>query len=1159
MSIPERTPDNDATVVGGVATPPPGSSGVFAFQPMKAFEPGTMLADRYEVVQLLGEGGMGAVYKARDRELDRVVALKTIRTELAGSAEMLARFKQELILARQITHRNVIRIYDLGEAAGMKFITMEFVEGDDLRTILRDKGKFTPEEAVTTVQQVCRALEAAHTEGVIHRDLKPQNIMRDASGRIVVMDFGLARSLDMGGMTQTGALVGTMEYMSPEQAMGENLDARSDLFTVGLIFYELVTGKVPYKADTALASLFKRAQERAIPPSEIDASVPAALSAIVSKCLERDRSARYQSAAELLHDLEQWQAPGIARSIAKSVVLPKPIAASRRWYYAAGATVLVLVLVVGGIGFRHQLFSTSSEKSMAPAAPAMSVAVLPLRNASGDPKMDWMGSSVAEMLDTDIGQSAQVRTVPGDRMHQILSDLKITPDAQMDPAGLQRLAQYSSADVIVWGQYAQMGNRVRLDLTIQDFKHNRTVPIKAEAANENELLATVDSLAQSIRSNLALSSSAMDQLRATAFKPSTKSIAALRDYNTGLASLRNGQNLEAQKAFQSATQDDPQFALAWSQLAQTYANLGYGDQAEQASRRSVDLSNSLPTPEKYRIVAQHARIMKDYPKAIAAYEQLAKSMPDDTDVQFTLGRLYEDTGAFDKARTHYSWVLERDPKSVDTLLALGRVALMQGNYQASLDQLNRALSLTVELNNDEQKAKILQAIGVDYRFLNKPDDALRYYQESLDIKKRLGDKLGIADSLQAIAQAQADQGKMDLALKGYQDALKLRREIGDNKGIGDTLIDLGTLQNDRGQYDDALKAYKEALQIQRDVGNRDYEALALNNIGSSYLFKGQYEDARTYYQQALDIREKLNVPGDTAETLHNLAETAADIGNYDQATGYYLRALELHRSAGDKRTAAIDSYSMADIFVHQGRYGAAVSSMGDALKTLRELNDQSYWLGEVLSGYGNALNQAGRADEGRKTLDQAMQIAHGLKNDMLIAQTLNYQGDRAFLTGDFKSAKAFFAQSLPVAVRAKDTHLLLETKFNLAKVALRENDKSAIATMRAISAQADTSGQEYLGVEASLYGADAMVGTRQYDAARPELDRVLNRSEKYGLRMLQAKAHYLLGKVAQGAGNSADAQQQFSAAHQILNDIRKETGTDAVLKRSDLAAIVNAK
>ena len=258
-------------------------------------EPGQLLGQRYEVLQILGEGGMGAVYKARDIELNRMVALKVIRPDLATNQAIIDRFKQELLLATQVTHKNVIRIYDLSEADGMKFITMEYVEGEDLRGLMQKKGKLPPEEAVEIMQQICRALEAAHSAGIIHRDLKPQNIMRDKTGRILVMDFGLARTLEGDGMTQTGALVGTMDYMSPEQALGKDLDQRSDVFALGLIFYELLTGKMPYKADSVVASLLKRTQERAAPVSSHDASIPGPLSNIVGKCMEPDLKLRYQT------------------------------------------------------------------------------------------------------------------------------------------------------------------------------------------------------------------------------------------------------------------------------------------------------------------------------------------------------------------------------------------------------------------------------------------------------------------------------------------------------------------------------------------------------------------------------------------------------------------------------------------------------------------------------------------------------------------------------------------------------------------------------------------------------------------------------------------------------------------------------------------------
>ncbi|MFY9527528.1 MAG: tetratricopeptide repeat protein, partial [Candidatus Acidiferrales bacterium] len=598
---------------------------------------------------------------------------------------------------------------------------------------------------------------------------------------------------------------------------------------------------------------------------------------------------------------------------------------------------------------------------------------------------------------------------------------------------------------------------------------------------------------------------------------------------------------------------------AYSELALTDESLGRATDAEQVSRKAVDLSETLPAQERYLIAANHARITKDYAKAIESYENLAKVSPDNTDILFALAKLYEDSGALDKAHTYYGKVLEADPKSVDVLLAVGRVAIESGDAQGGLDSLNRALSLSIQTGNDEEKSMVLQAIGIDYSILNKLEDALQDFQQSLEIKRRLGDKSGIANSLQQIAQIEASQGKADQALKNFNEALQIRREIGDKEGLGNALNDLGDFYNGRGQYDQALRLFKESLQIQRDVSNENNQGLALNNIGNTYLFKGDYDNARIYFEQALTIREKFKVPGDIADTLHNLAETATKAGQYDQAMAQYLRALDLRRGAGDKRGTAIESYSLGTVFGFQGRYSAAVNSKEEALKAFRELQEQGFWLAEILSGYGEALAQIGRSEEARKSLDEGLSLAHELKNDALVAQTLGYQGDDSFYRGDLKTAKALYEQAARVASRTADRHLILVSKVNLAKLAIKEGHaQAALDGLKGVAEEADTLGLQYLSVECSTDMAEALVNKKDYARATEQLESALGRSEKLGLRTLRAESHYLFARTLQLSGNQTEAARHYSQAHQILDEIRKEAGTDAVLKRSDLAPIYAA-
>lgn len=1149
-----------ATLVDRSSAPPidpsaargnaPRRSNIFPKQ--NQLQPGNVFGGRFEIRARLGEGGMGVVYKAIDREVDHVVALKLIRPELAVHPVILARFKQELLTARRVTHQNVIRIHDLSELDGVKFITMEFVEGCNLRKLLQDKGKFPTELAVEIIRQVCLALDAAHRAGVIHRDLKPHNIMQDKDGRILVMDFGLARSLESHGMTEAGAVLGTIEYMSPEQAMGKPLDSRSDLFTVGLIFYELLTGKKPFKADTEMASLLLRNQERALPASELDASIPKGLSDIVSKCLERDLNLRYQSAQEILADLDTWEEKPSASA---SVVIPSPAPRReipRKWI-SAGA--LAVVVAIGGWVASSKLIPKSGSKVA--TGPEVSLAILPFRNASTDISIDWLGPSLAEMLRTDMGQSASLRMVSSDRLHQVLKDFRVPENAAFDQDTLKRVAEFSSADTVVWGQYVKVGDQIRIDATLRDLKHQRTIRVKAEAPNEKGLLPAIAQLAQSIQQNLSLSSDMLRELRAKSFHLSSSSLLALRNYNEGLELARQGNHLEAAKRFEASIQADPEFAMAYSKLGQTYSNLRNDDKAEQSSRKAVDLSDKLPPPERYRIQANYAQVMNDNRKAIESYENLEKASPDDMDVHFLLGGLYESTGAYDKARVELAKVLAIDPKRVDALLAAGRVEIRSKNPQGSLDYLNRALSLAVELNNADGEATILNAIGAAYKQLNKPEEALRYYQESLAINRELGQKPGIALTMGNIAQVQASLGKPGEAYKSYQEAVRLQRETGDKKGLGVTLISLGGLYKAREQYDEALKVYKESLQIQRDVGNENNQALCLNNIGNIYLAKGQSSDALTYYERALELRKKANVPSQVGETLHNLAEASLKSGDYSQSLDYHLRALELFRTSGDKRGAAIQSYSMGTIFEFQGRYGAALKSKEEALQTFRELQDRSFWMAEILSGYGNSLSQVGRYDEGQKNLTEAMTLARELQNKTLVVQILNFQGDTFYYRGDNKSAADLFSQALAASSSSVEKDAALLSKLNSAKCVVEEKrSQAAIAPLRALIQQADAVGLKHISTGAELALAEALLNAHQYPAARKELEASLRTSEKLGLQALLARSHYLLGRTLELSGSgSAEAAPHYAAARRILETIRQESGSDSILKRWDLSSI----
>ena len=1167
----KRDSSNDATLVpttkkrdASSGTPSP----IYAAIGATILEIGTVLGGRYEIQKLLGMGGMGAVYKAHDLEVDRTLGLKVIRPDLAGNPAILARFKQELVLARQVTHRNIIRIYDLNEADGVKFITMEYIEGEDLRTILTRAGKLPPKEAINIMRQACSGLLAAHAEGVIHRDLKPSNIMRDGSGRVVIMDFGLAKTVQSDGMTQTGMMIGTMEYMSPEQAMGSELDARSDLFTMGLIFYELLTGNIPFRAESAIASLVKRTQERATPLSDVDPTIPPTLSLIAAKCLERDPKARYNNVQELIDDLDifegkrsrsssagrtalggsVYQAPAIEPSIPTPTQVPEkrfPL----KWI-AIGVAGIVLA---AGVGVVVKSKMSGGGGTQVSQAAALSLAIVPFYNASIDPSLNWLASSLSETLSTDIGQSQHVRLVSPSRLQQVLRDLHISPQSQLDLSTLKRIAEFTNADTLVYGQYQKFGDQIRINATVYDLKHDRNFELKTDVPSEKDLLGGLDNLAKQVRANLSTDPDVQKDLNGHSQYVLTKSVPALRDYDEGLQLSRSGKEQDAVKKFEEAVGEDPNFAMAYSRLAQSYNSLGHDDQAQQASRRAVTLSDNLPTQQKYLVEANHAEIMHDTAKAISAYEKLTQGNPDDTDAQLKLAGLYERVSNFDEARKRLTRVRAADSKNLDALIASGEVEIKAGKEQTGLEFLNSAYSLATQFSNEEAKATVEQLMGRAYLGLNKLDEALKNFNAALEVRKKLGLEKGVASSLNMIATVQNKLGNSSDALANYKESLSLYQRIGDKSGTALLQMNLGSYYSDHAKYDDALKNTTEALTLYRDLNDEANQALCLDNLGSIRGYMGNFQDALTSYQQAYNIREKLKLTDDMADSLHNLAETNVDLGQYDTAVTQYLKALEIRRNSGDQTGVAINSSSLGALFTKQGKYAAALGALEESLKDFQQANDQTWLMVEAKGRYGDALSQVGRWDEGQKNLEDAVRLAGEVKDDTVLARALNDLGDSYFYRADYGNARQQYEKALQVATKSKSRELLALSHFNLAKLdVVQGRSATAIPVLKKLLDESESLGLQALSVQSSIYLAQALLANKKPADAQQELDHAMNRAEKLGLLVEQARAHYLLGEVLSAGGKTKEYAPQYQQVVRILESISKENGAGRLLDRSDL-------
>jgi tetratricopeptide (TPR) repeat protein len=451
---------------------------------------------------------------------------------------------------------------------------------------------------------------------------------------------------------------------------------------------------------------------------------------------------------------------------------------------------------------------------------------------------------------------------------------------------------------------------------------------------------------------------------------------------------------------------------------------------------------------------------------------------------------------------------------------------------------------------------ILQTTGIAYKLLGRSEDALRNYQQSMDINTRLGKKRGVAANLSEISQVQARMGKPDLALASLNKALSLRREIGAKKEAGDTLIDLGQLYEDRDQHDQALENFKQALQIERDSGDEHYQALCLNNIGNADFAKGEYADALTYFQQALDLRQKLNNPAEIAETLSNVAEAMAKTGQYDKAVEDHLRALDLERKAGDKRGAASDSASLGVLFGYQGRLGAAVNSTAEAVQSFHQLQDRSLWMAQALTAYADALIQAGRFAEAAPVLKEAGDLARELKSNSTLAAVTNLEGDRAFYQGDSKAARTSYQRASEIARQAKSREDIIRAQFNLARVQMQESDTGrALAAFHDLALQANVAGLKYISLESSVLAMQASLRQKKYSDVEHEARRVLAQSEPQSLRLPMAAAHDLLGNALRADASPSEAAGHFRDALGALNEIKKDPGAEKAFERVDLKSL----
>ncbi len=862
-------------------------------------EIGTLLGGRYEILEILGIGGMGAVYKAHDRDIERLIALKVIRPDLAANPELLQRFKQELLLARQIAHKNVVRIFDVRESAGIKFITMEYIEGRDLRSLLEERGKLPASEALEIMQQVCAGLAAAHAEGVIHRDLKPGNIMRDPNGRVVVMDFGLARTMDTPGMTRTGAMLGTMEYMSPEQAKAERLDVRSDLFTVGLILYELMTGKTPYQAESAVASLLKRTQERATPMVEVDGSISRSLSAVVAKCLEPNPNDRYQSIDELIAALDEVQGKRPPSVYAQPAVAASRI--SQRVWMSVAIVALLALSAVGSFWLLRSRIAPTAHKTV-------TVLLADFANSTSDPVFD---GTLESSFGLAIEGAPFINAYNRAQAHKIVGQVKPGATA-LDEANARLVAQREGISVVISGAVAQEGDSYRISCKAVDALTGKEIGSSSvESANKAGVLNAIGTLAGKMRDKLGDTTPASVKL-AQAETFTSSSLEAAHEYSVAQDLRYAGKSDAAIDAFLKAIQFDNDFGSAYAGLAAMYANQGHREEATKYYKLGMEHVDRMTDREKYRTRGGYYLATMDPQKSVEEFSTLVQQYPADTMGHSSLAYAYylqhDLTRALEEARK----ALAIYPKNVPYHNNVALYASYAGDF-ATAEKEGRA---AMELNPSYAKAYI--SVALSQIAQGRPAEAVQTYQKLATIN--------------ALGASFAANGLADLALFQSRPA---EAETILQKGIADDIS--------QKNISAAAKKYTMLAEAELMSGKSADAIASLDKSVALSKTNVLFSAARIYVAAGQDGKAAA-MADDLSKQLEPVPQAYAKVIGGDIALrhGNAKEAIDDFQQAEKISDTWLGRFDLARAYIAAGAFTDADTELGNCLKRRGEATDV-YW------------------------------------------------------------------------------------------------------------------------------------------------------------------------------------------------------------------------
>lgn len=1109
------------------------------------FAPGEVLAGRFRIASFIAAGGMGEVYEAEDQELKETLAIKTIRSEILEQSNSLERFKREVRLARKVTHPNICRVYDIFRHERMQgknsnvivFVSMELLQGETLSQRIRRTGPMSPDEALPLISQIASGLEAAHHAGVVHRDFKPGNVILVPDGetnqiRTVITDFGLAirTGIDTSKsseLTATHGVIGTPAYMAPEQFEGREVTKLTDIYALGLVIHEMVTGVRPFSTDNPFPSSESTLSKATGPAQGSTTKLSVVWEQTISRCLQRDPNARYSSALDVARALSEQ----------KSEITPtrRP-----RWLAAAGG--LALVLVAGSyIGFNVQKIrgyihgsgtsETGNSSTPASAKSHPSVAVMEFRNVSGRADKAWYSTQLPGMLRTQLAAGEQLRTVSGEDIDHMAISLSLPEEDTYGQDTLQKIYKNLNADYLVVGTYMFLGGgQVRLDLKLQDTRNGETLASLSKKGREDNIDALVDEAGIELRGKLGAGPVTLaEEAEVRASRPASTEAARL--YSEGVSKLHEFENVAARDLLLKAVEEDPKFAMAHSALASAYTALGYDEKARISARNAFELRSELPRQDRFIIEGSYREAGKEWDQAIDSYRALFGYFPDNLEYGMMLAKAQiHGEKAKDALKTIESLRRFPEPAREDP-----RIDLIEAEANISLGDFGKAQTLA---SSGAQKARAngVKLILADALFgqaeasenLNQTKEALEAAEEAARIYGEAGNRSGEARALEVTGNVLGDRNEFPAALASYKKELGIARDIGNRKLEASALNNMALVLKDQGDSDGAAKMFEQALPGFRDINDNANAAQVLVNIAGIQLEEGNLASAKKNYEAALSTSQEINAQAGVSTATAGLGTVLDAQGDLSSAKKSLDRAIQIDISAGMKSAPADKLISVGDVLLHQGNLLQAAKAYQDALDGSRaagDKNDAAF----ALLGLGQIAFEGADFKEARKNYEEALAIwteigeKRNIANAQLsLAELAIQEGHPSDALAPVKSASEQFR-----SLRSKDAGLtaaivLSQALLAQGRVAEAARELSAQATLAAKS----QSPSSRIRFEIATARVESASGKAIWGKTR--LNTALTEAKKLGLAKYQMECRLAAEELPQGLKKSADSRARLA-------------------------------